>query len=501
MADLVFEIDFITGAARLSRPSAREQPEWPPRPDRVFSALVASWAARGQRPEETAALEWLETQAPPVIIASAKEDRTAPEVYVPPNDQAHVNFAVSQGHPTSRQPRQFPMVRPHRPRIYYHWPDCGCRPEHFRALAALVRDVAYVGHSASLTRCVVADRPPAETDEDDSDWSKDWPVEGWVTKGRLARLAADFAASRRPTPTPPRPRPPAASAAGAQTIFSDEDWIIFEDAGGRVPALTDFAVVAQTARNALMKLCPVQPPPEILSGHSPDGSPTRHPHLAIWPLADVGWDYSEGRLMGLAFVLPRLEAGNTQQGKDRQCVLETIYRFSRREEGEGDPRAFLTLYGSPPACWFLQATGNPERHSLRPSRYINRRPADDDRSGCRWATVTPIALDRHPKKDQPGAREIIAEACRHIGLPAPVSVTLYKHSTFRGAPPARPLTGAPHWTDWSFPEKSPLKGKPLHHAVITFARPVLGPVALGAGRFRGLGLCMPLPDPKDRRDG
>ena len=60
--------------------------DWPPQPDRVFSALVCAWAGRGSRQDERRALEWLEAQPTPSVHASDHVARTAPDVFVPPND-------------------------------------------------------------------------------------------------------------------------------------------------------------------------------------------------------------------------------------------------------------------------------------------------------------------------------------------------------------------------------------------------------------------------------
>ena len=55
------------GLAPLELARADDAPDWPPQPDRVFSALVSLWTARGER----AALEWLEARGSPVLRASA----------------------------------------------------------------------------------------------------------------------------------------------------------------------------------------------------------------------------------------------------------------------------------------------------------------------------------------------------------------------------------------------------------------------------------------------
>jgi CRISPR-associated protein Csb2 len=105
----------------------------------------------------------------------------------------------------------------------------------------------------------------------------------------------------------------------------------------------------------------------------------------------------------------------------------------------------------------------------------------------RWATVTPIVLDRHPKfKDlQQNWIEVeatVSQSCHRIGLPQPADVIFSPVSTFIGVPHAR-----------SFPLMQRKAGGNLHHthAIITFPEAVRGPVLLGAGRYRGYGLCRP----------
>ena len=111
-----------------------------------------------------------------------------------------------------------------------------------------------------------------------------------------------------------------------------------------------------------------------------------------------------------------------------------------------------------------------------------------------FATVTPIALDRHLKqKGEARLEEVatqIARCCRNIGLPEPDAVGPDKHSAIEGAPSAYPSGKSPAWTNWRLPRS--LASRQITHAVIRFAEPVEGPVILGAGRFVGLGLCRPL---------
>jgi CRISPR-associated protein Csb2 len=122
--------------------------------------------------------------------------------------------------------------------------------------------------------------------------------------------------------------------------------------------------------------------------------------------------------------------------------------------------------------------------ALQPSRWT--------KPSLKWQTVTPIILDRHPKphfgKDpvawQASCVNIISEACQRIGLPIPERIDVSPHSTLPGVPSAR-----------AFAAPTARSGRPprFHiHASIQFSEPVEGPLLLGAGRYRGYGLCLPI---------
>jgi CRISPR-associated protein Csb2 len=61
---LAFEVEYLSGVARAANDRG-DSPDWPPQPDRLFSALVATWAARGEQPAEREALQWLAGGAGP----------------------------------------------------------------------------------------------------------------------------------------------------------------------------------------------------------------------------------------------------------------------------------------------------------------------------------------------------------------------------------------------------------------------------------------------------
>jgi len=109
---LVLEVEFLAGVAFAARAPDDDTPDWPPQPGRIFSALVASWAARGCRDDERAALVWLEKEEVTAVVASEALPRTAPVSFVPPNDARTAtkgDLTVMPRH-RRRQPRRLPAT-------------------------------------------------------------------------------------------------------------------------------------------------------------------------------------------------------------------------------------------------------------------------------------------------------------------------------------------------------------------------------------------------------
>lgn len=89
-------IDLLSGRYVATRYNDREVAEWPPHPARLFSALVAAWAEHEpeglEGKDERRALEWLEAQPAPTVVADVLDEetslgrRTVSTVFVPVND-------------------------------------------------------------------------------------------------------------------------------------------------------------------------------------------------------------------------------------------------------------------------------------------------------------------------------------------------------------------------------------------------------------------------------
>jgi CRISPR-associated protein Csb2 len=87
------------------------------------------------------------------------------------------------------------------------------------------------------------------------------------------------------------------------------------------------------------------------------------------------------------------------------------------------------------------------------------------------------------------AAACVAEAVRRIGLPSPAEVDVSRSPLLPGT---AALGAYPR-----FPIDPRRPQRILVHASLAFRRPVLGPVLVGAGRYHGLGLCVPVDDDDD----
>lgn len=490
---LILEVEYLSGVCYAAVGPDSEMPDWPPQPDRIFSALVAAWASRGESDREADALEWLESRPQPRITAPPARARTAPTSYVPPNDprsDRKSGAATVMPHLRRRQPRRFPAVRLAEPVVRLVWEQTNLDDGTLQALQDVAADVSYVGHSASLTRCRFLMLPVEQAEQNTAA-----PMRV-VYPGRMAELRRAFTSGRWPQPGSPARTLPSPTEA-SMNVFGDR-WLILEHIGGTMPDLRASARVARTLRNAILSGYDQtglrNAVPEAVSGHRPDGSVSSNPHLAIIPLSFVGFPHADGNVLGFAIVPPR--TGAVLEDPDFRTALRAVARMDeergrrvltiKTSEGASSDHAFsieLSPSFEPPA----------NLRSLDPRLYLK---------GAReFATVTPIVLDRHlkAKGDEREAemRDLIAQACRNVGLPAPEVIVPAKHSAVEGAPSAYPSGSAPSWLRWRLPPS--LASRQLTHAVIRFPQEVAGPVLLGAGRHFGLGLCRPLRP--GRRDG
>ena len=257
------------------------------------------------------------------------------------------------------------------------------------------------------------------------------------------------------------------SAISHISVF-DPRFIVLSIRGKRVSLPTTLKLTT-ALRGLLMTCCPDQPPPEWFSGHRTDGTPSTTPHIALIPLPFVGTEHADGRIMGLGLVLPA-----NLDPQEAKLSLETFLH----DPATGLARQHTLFNGQWFECRLELETRertpkNLDTHTwTKPSRV--------------WASVTPVVLNRHfdGKDKWERAADSVKDACKHAGLPKPREVALS---------PVSIVEGVPHARDYPKLIRKKDNGKQSHnHALIVFDEPVNGPVLIGAGRFKGYGLCRPM---------
>jgi len=251
------------------------------------------------------------------------------------------------------------------------------------------------------------------------------------------------------------------------------------------PPLAPTEDITRSMRAALMRYAD-DPPPPVLTGHMPDGRRLEQPHVAfLAPPANVcapaghgvAIDGLSGAVGAVAVVLPRGTAA-----LDRAAIVCALERWERA--------GFRLLLGRAGVMQLARADTALSQAWRGPSR--------------RWASVTPVALERNPgdlTARDPGkaaaavrhAEETVARGCTHIGLPRPTRVRVMPRSSFPAAPPASAF--AP------YPRNGNGFKRVCVHVELEFAEPVQGPVVLGVGRYFGVGLCGALLRGSNGQDG
>lgn len=543
------DIEFLTGRYIATVYNDRERAEWPPEPARFFSACVATLHEFDDLDSKArAAIEWLETLGPPHVVASPGDRRAVSDVFVPVNDAtvcsgwekafakrriAEVNLAQSEdeknriknqkkleksqstfeaavqrsmlsvGKTSSaamssaaslipenrvRQPRTFPSVSPWNPLVSFIWPDAKIEEQCKQGLEAVLSRLVRLGHSSSLVQARLGDGAVMHDRANDL-WEPD-PSANDITlrvveAGQLRRLEASFEEHQG---CEPRVLPCSfqnykkannAEPLAPASVFGS-DWVIFRtipepgERKARRYGLRRGVDLARALRATLMSFAE-GPGLESLSGHARDGEALSANHVAYVPLADVAGQWARGGILGIAVVLPRAIESSV-----RTSVYQAIGKFESAARSEERPcRLYMGRLG---ALNIERVRDRERRTTLRSQTWCSQ--------ATRWASVTPVALDRHPgdlasrnpdvaRAAEQRAKNSISLSCERIGLPAPSRVHLMRRSVFDAAPECGEFMPYPR-------DRNPKRL--CVHAELVFDRRVQGPILLGAGRYFGLGL-------------
>ncbi len=457
MATLSIRCNLLLGSYQAADPFAGpETPEWPPHPYRLHAALVgAACELGGAEPaaEDIEALRWLERQGQPAISCDMQvSHRTAPEFYVPRNplrpEIANSNRAWKKDRkfvsPWLRNARRFPTAIPGAPTVTYVWHDTQSIPA---PLERLVSTVAWLGSSRSPVGCTLVDTPePPQL----------VPAARGTLSLRVASVGITDALLGSRHQWPSAVQPPVVSYEDREA--PTQDLTVTPGPLGEMLVLSisnpvhdlNHAWQLTTAIRLALLSEAGDAAPASLHGHGADDD-----HGAFLALPDVGHRHATGLIRGLAVALPRTVAPG-----DRKIIVTALSGLLKKGLGLGHGLATVKL-----------ASSGIDLIALRPERW--------NRPSRTFATVTPVILDRFPSRSRTAADELIA-SLKNAGFPE-VDVEVLGGTATRGGAQVGQLRG-------ELPT-----GKRVH-ARVRFAKPVSGPVIAGRGRYRGVGLFLPVPD-------
>ncbi|MDE0450457.1 MAG: type I-U CRISPR-associated protein Csb2 [Gammaproteobacteria bacterium] len=434
--------------------------EWPPSPARLFAALVAADGTRQQtRVTDGSELLWLEAlPAPTIHVHSQTWHQTQRPRFVVIAERAS---GTHQEYVSRRGALHRPGVRvaPRDPRIVYQW-EMTPPPQILESIRLRAARVGYLGTSDSPVRLRVAteipsDRPAAVfSPHPDGEATLNVPQPGdtdlldqifdaWRVRGAsVAR--SQFPALAHST----RYRTPESRAEenGGRVVA----WLRLRPpvSGRRVSALTSLFKEAVLSHHQLIH----GEPPRVLHGHGFES--TGYDLARYLALPDVGFPRSRGRIHGLAVWLPP-GADEVTRAKVRDAAF-----------------AVQVIKGPGVQVAVFPREGEPRPWAAHPRRWLQK--------SRRWVTAFPVV---HERRGEVRLREV-SRWCRHAGLPEPISFRRSRSPLASGGVDLMPV-------EVNRPGRPAL---PYSHLEIWFAEPVPGPVVIGAGRQRGLGLCVPVDD-------
>lgn len=478
-SNLAFSVRFLQPRSHGRGDSG--EPEWPPSPLRFLQALAAAaaalWNERERLNHAVPALRWLESLPPPVIAAGTGITSEVPaQFYVPDNTMDLLVPKWKKGHVSEAPSRTEKVVQPVHligDALHYLYAMPDGKPQHLKVLRDAARSITHLGWGIDM---VAANADFISHEDAEKLPGHRWrPVErGGVslrvpisgTLDDLIRKHQDFL--NRVSPDGFRPVPPLRdfrvvqynSDTAPDAVLAGRPYAAFRLITPDGERTASFSLqsgsrdLAGMLRNLIGDAADrLNFTPEdvrtLIHGHDVDGSPLRG-------------EASERRLMFLS--LPTLNPALNRVERIRRVLvvgplgegrIRKIQQFLGGELlcHDNAPRAILDpLYS---ADWVLK-------------QYVGESTV--------WSTVVPAVFPGHHKGDLDFGNELVRRMFNHAGLPEPLEVE-WRSVGFR---PGTDLANR-------YIRPSKMNGS-MYHIRVRFARSVRGPIAIGAGRFRGFGL-------------
>ncbi len=467
---------------------------WPPEPARLFQAFVAG-AARGESlpPPAKEALLWLEKQSAPVIAAPPARRAKAVKRWVPNNDVDAVLCRRADGYAesvalvrTAKEDRPW-IFNPAEPLLYV-WDTQSDPPE---SLFSVVEGLYRLGHGIDPAFASVECLQPEESISllnaypgvlyrPGPGLGSAVPSSGTLSslEGRHKAFGSRFKSDKNALAfrQPPKPRVSSVSynPAPRRLLYQIRSLDPNDNGGFRPIPLTRAAMLVdsllqQTAGRLAQVLPEHQGPIEQLLLGKGRVRPKSHMRVRVIPLPSSGHPEVDPSIRRVLVDIPSV------------CPIaadDIDWAFARLR-----PQGPVTL-GL--LDWQLE-------------RFEGRDTVAEYLTGMSriWRTLTPVVLPEHRRGRTGAERRSVIEAYAHQARQA------LRHAEVRQKPTEIRVQLEPFQRHASRADQfdvpvrnagGPVSTKRLMHMEIRFCELVEGPLLIGDGRFRGLGLFEPVRD-------
>ena len=475
-------------------------PEWPPAPARLFQALVAGAGPCGLSNENRAALTWLETLAPPTIVAPGAVRGQTYTTFVPNNDLDAVQRDPNRVAEIRAAKRIAPRLL-ESPTFVYVWrfATTDGAEQHCRTICSVAGSLYQFGRGIDMAWAYAQDLSledadavvdassgrvyrPSAAPGDELDCPGSGSLASLETRHRAtaARFRNDrgAAGSRELFQQPPRPEFDSVSYS-AQSVARVYELRRSDGGGFAAWPLTRASVLVVSLRDRAaehLKGSLVDATAKVecaLVGRKADGSDDGPvaARIRIVPLPSIGHEHADMAIRRVLVLVPP------------QCPLrpdDVFWAFSAADVTDHATGEVFALLTPAPLSAVLD-------HFTQPARV--------------WRSVTAVALPdvarrrridparavaeakggRERAEEEARARSAVVQALRHAGVGAtPDDVRVQREPFDRNGERAEAFALTPR-----FPKER------LWHVRIEFGNAVTGLLTLGDGRFLGLGVLAP----------
>ncbi len=465
-------------------------PEWPPSPLRAFQAVVAAssgrWNERRQINRALPALQWLERQSQPQIVAAVGiASDVKCQFYVPDNTADLLVPAWKKGEITKQAKRTEKVVRPTHldgDAVHYLYPLPNGHCPHLDVLTAAARSITHLGWGIDM---VAANATIMSSEQVAALAGHRWqptrvggtplrvPTEGTLDdlmrkhEAFLNRLSSD---GFRPVP-PLKVFRVCGYRRDAEPL--QRPYRVFElrraDGGRFRYPHRKLIHIAGMVRHLAIEAMKASPPTGLgsdwvetyIAGHATEDAP-EHRQLSYLPLPSIGHIHTDPGVRRIMIVAPL--------GDD--VWLDHVARHlagRMLEPLRGDEFA-----GKDPPLLV------PVRHDIVARRYTQ--PANA------WASVTPVILPGHDDHKPAKTRRLIEKALAQSGVDQPCDFEWSAFSRFPKSLSAHKYDRDKRPTGYIRPDY--LLSQTAVHLKLRFhdGLKVPGPLTIGAGRHCGLGV-------------